>query len=699
MRPAKLHEFFSDVRSLEGIGQKLGKLLDRFLAAPERTARAGDLLWHFPTGINDRRARPEIGTAPVGELITLEVTVCEHKPPADRYSRSPYRVVCADTTGTVDIVFFRGQKSYLEKTLPPGATRFISGKMERFGERLQMPHPDHIVAPENIDELPLIEPVYPLTAGVSNKIMHRSVRQALQRIPLLDEWQEEQWLSKQKWPDFSTALQQVHQPENAEELLPGSPARLRLAYDELLASQLALALVRNSLTKVSGRSLQFNSRLYGRIITKLGFELTRAQQLAIQDINADMAADGRMLRLLQGDVGSGKTAVALLSMAGAVEAGTQAAMMAPTEVLARQHYKFFAEMGEKTGFQVELLTGREKGKKRQQILNDLAGGKIDMLLGTHALFQEGVEFADLGLVIIDEQHRFGVHQRLGLQAKGNADVLVMTATPIPRTLLLANYGDMDVSILDEKPAGRKPVTTKAIANNRIDEVVDGIERTIGEGTQVYWVCPLVEESEKLALVSADQRFGYLQKHFGSRVGMVHGQMSAAEKDQVMQKFTDGHIKILVATTVIEVGVDVPNATIMVIEHAERFGLSQLHQLRGRVGRGSARSSCLLVYQGPLSASARTRLQVMRETEDGFIIAEEDLKLRGGGEILGTRQSGAQAFRAATLPEHTELLAAARDDTKLILARDPCLTSKRGKALKQLLYLFERDEAVRLLRAG
>jgi ATP-dependent DNA helicase RecG len=407
-----------------------------------------------------------------------------------------------------------------------------------------------------------------------------------------------------------------------------------------------------------------------------------------------------MLRLLQGDVGSGKTVVALLAMARAVEAGGQAALMAPTEILARQHLATVAPLAERAGLRTAILTGREKGRERSDTLAGLADGSIDIVIGTHALFQEAVTFQNLAFAVVDEQHRFGVHQRLAMTAKGDApDMLVMTATPIPRTLVLTAFGDMDVSKLTEKPAGRQPVRTVTLPMERLSELVGRIRDAVTEGQKIYWICPLVEESEEAKLMSAQERYDALKPVFGDRLGLVHGRMKGADKDAAMRAFKEGETRVLVATTVIEVGVDVPDATIMVIEHAERFGLAQLHQLRGRVGRGSKPSSCVLLYKEPLSETATRRLSVMRETEDGFVIAEEDLKLRGEGELLGTRQSGTPGFQVARIEFHADLLEAARDEARLILSRDPDLQSERGEALRLLLYLFGRDEAVRLLRAG
>lgn len=704
MRPHALTPLFADVADLDGIGPRLRKLLKRLLAPHMRedNAKIVDLLFHFPVSLIDRRNRPKIAQAAPGELATIKVRVEEHRPPPRGQRRVPYRVTCSDDTGHLELVFFHANAGYLEKQLPVGQTRIVSGRIEDYGGRLQMPHPDHILTIDELDELPLLEPVYPLTAGLSGKVARKAAAQAVARVPNLPEWQDPAWLARRKWLPFGDAVRAVHAPESETGLQPDDPARRRLAYDELLANQLALALVRTRLRRNAGRSTAGTGEKQRRILKSLPFSLTPSQRMVLGEIEADMKEPVRMLRLLQGDVGSGKTIVALLAMATAVEAGSQAAFMAPTEILARQHLSTLTPLCEEAGIRIALLTGREKSKERARILEALSSGDIDILIGTHALFQEAVDFADLTLAVIDEQHRFGVHQRLALQAKSGAkgtDVLVMTATPIPRTLLLTHYGDMDVSKLLEKPAGRQPVATRAMPVERLGEILDRLEAAINSGAQAYWVCPLVEVSETLEATAAEERHAALQKRFGGKTGLVHGQMKGAEKDAVMQFFADGETAILVATTVIEVGVDVPNATIMVIEHAERFGLAQLHQLRGRVGRGTGQSSCILLYKPPLTETARARLNALRETEDGFVIAEQDLRLRGGGEVLGTRQSGMPEFRVAALPRDDDLLAAARDDARLILSQDPGLSGPRGQALRHLLYLFERDDAIRLLKAG
>lgn len=705
MRPDSLQPLFAPAQSLTGIGPRLVALLRKALDLPAGVSepRVIDLLWHMPTGVIDRRAEPSISHAVPGTIATLKIRILKHRPPPRGNSKAPYKVNCEDDSGRLDLVFFRAERKFVERQLPVGEERYVSGRVECYGETLQMTHPDYIVPPDARDDLPLLEPVYPLTAGLSGKILQKAARQAVQRLPDMPEWQNPSWLAERKWPAAADAIARIHRPPETADVSNGAPAWQRLAYDELFAGQVALALVRQGLKSQRGRAVAGNGDIRRRIAAALPFELTTSQTTAIAEIAADMAAPSRMLRLLQGDVGSGKTVVALMAMAIAVEAGSQAALMAPTEVLARQHLETIAPLAESAGLRLGLLTGREKGKPRKEVLAALAAGDIDIIIGTHALFQPDVEFRDLSMAVIDEQHRFGVHQRLALQTKGGdggANVLVMTATPIPRTLLMTHYGDLDVSRLTEKPAGRKPVVTTKASVERLEDVVDGLRRALATGAQIYWVCPLIEGSDTSELAAAEERHAHLCQVFGGGiVGLLHGAMTGTAKDQTMAAFSEGQLKILVSTTVIEVGVNVPNASIMVIEHAERFGLAQLHQLRGRVGRGSRQSYCVLLFKPPLGETAEARLDMMRETEDGFLIAEKDLELRGGGEVLGARQSGLPAFRVANVPNYPELLAVARDDARMFLDSDPQLTSERGRAVRTLLYLFECDEAVRLFRAA
>ena len=701
MRPALLNPLFAALTSLPGIGPRLEKLYARLL---EREApRVIDLLFHLPSGVIDRRARPKLNDVQDGQLVTVAVTVERHRPAPPNRPRAPYQIYTSDETGTLTLTYFNARRDYLEKLLPVGETRYVSGTAQFYDGMPQMVHPDRVVDEQGFAALPLVEPSYPLTEGLALGNVRRAMDAALAslaRIPALPEWQDAAWVSRERFPGFAESLRHLHRPHEPHDVLPESLAWTRLAYDELLAGQLALALVRAHMRRQSGRGTASEGRLRARIMKALPYALTHSQQKAVDDIVTDLARPQRMLRLLQGDVGSGKTVVALIAAAAVIEAGRQAAFMAPTELLARQHLKTIAPLAEAAGIRVGILTGRERGPARQEILDRLTLGDIDLLVGTHALFQEDVAFHDLALAIVDEQHRFGVHQRLALAQKGQAvDVLVLTATPIPRTLVLTYFGDMDISELREKPAGRQPIDTRTIPLDRLEEVEEAIGRALAEDKRAYWVCPLVEESEKSDLAAAEARYEELRAKFGAAVDLVHGRMKGTDKDAAMARFAAGDSKLLVATTVIEVGVDVPEATVMVIEHAERFGLAQLHQLRGRIGRGPGASTCLLLYKAPLGETAKARLAILRETEDGFRIAEEDLRLRGEGDLLGTRQSGTPGFRVARLEVHGKYLGAARDDAALVLTRDPSLNSERGEALRHLLYLFGKDEAIKLIRAG
>ncbi|MBQ8784716.1 MAG: ATP-dependent DNA helicase RecG [Alphaproteobacteria bacterium] len=692
MRPSFLFPLFSNITNISGVGDKTAKLL-----ANLGINKIGDAIWHFPHSFIKRKLKNSLKNATIGEVNTFCVKIIEHIAPQRK--SQPYRVWAEDEAGEqISLCFFKVYETSIEKNLPVGEKRYISGKVEKFNNILQMSHPDYIT--KNLNEIPQYEPVYGLTAGISNKFINKLTNQALQRVPILAEWQEPVFLKQNKFPSFNQAIIDVHNPKNMNDLLPTSLSRTRLAYDELLANQLALAIVRQKVKKQKGRKIAGNGLLRKKVIDALPFRLTDAQETVLKEIFADQSSDSRMLRLLQGDVGSGKTIVALLTMLNAVECGYQATIMAPTEILAKQHFESIAPICETIGIRAELLIGKTKGKTRAAIIQDLADGKIDILIGTHALFVEDVTFKDLACVIIDEQHRFGVHQRLNLANKGNkADILVMTATPIPRSLILTAFGDMEYSKITQLPEGRKPVDTRVMPLNKADDIIAALKSKLDNGTRAYWVCPLVEESEKIDLAAAEKRFKYLQDIFGDKVGIIHGKMKEKQKDEIMEQFKSGKINLLVATTVIEVGVNVPEATIIIIEHAERFGLAQLHQLRGRVKRGNSAASCLLLYGFPLSDTARARLKIMKDTEDGFLIAEEDLKLRGSGEILGTKQSGFSNFKIADMSVHQKLLITANKDAKMIIEQDIDLKSPRGEALRTLLYLFEKDDAVKTYLAG
>lgn len=703
MRPSRLNPLFAPVTSLAGVGPKQDKLL-RYLLGRDETPRLVDLLLHLPASVIDRRARPTIrdAVALVGSVVTLEVTIDRHRPAPPGRSRAPHLVYASDGTGDVVLTYFRAQPGYVEKLLPVGERRYVSGTAQMFDGTLQIVHPDRVVDEAGFAKLSGIDPVYPLTEGLALGSLRRAVAQALQKLPEMPEWIDGKVLSRTRFPSFAEALNRIHLPTELTDILPDGPFWSRLAYDELLAGQLALALVRAQLRRPAGERNAGDGHLRHRIIDALPYALTASQRDAAAAISHDLQQPLRMLRLLQGDVGSGKTVVALLAAAAVTEAGKQTALMAPTEILARQHIKTIMPLAERAGLRAAILTGREKGRERREILALLAAGEIDLLVGTHALIQDDVAFKSLALAVIDEQHRFGVRERLALTSKGDAvDVLVLSATPIPRTLVLTYFGDMDISELREKPAGRQEIDTRAVPDSRLSEVMDAVGRALDARKLVYWICPLVEESEADGpkLTNAEDRFASLQDRFGDKVGLVHGRMRGAEKDQAMARFAAGETQILVATTVVEVGVDVPAATIMVIENAERFGLAQLHQLRGRIGRGSDASTCLLLYKEPLNAMSRARLRVIRETTDGFRIAEEDLKLRGEGDVLGTRQSGLPGYRIARPEVHVQLIAQAREEALGILKSNPKLTGERGEALRCLLYLFERDEALPLISAG
>jgi ATP-dependent DNA helicase RecG len=699
MRPLLLNPLFAPVTSLSGVGPKQDKLF-RYLLGRSETPRLVDLLLHLPASVIDRRARPKIRDAVPGTVVTLEVTVDRHRPTPARNHRAPHLVYASDDTGDVVLTYFRAQPGYVEKLLPVGSKRYVSGTLQMFDGVPQIVHPDRVVDEAGFAKLSGIDPVYPLTEGLALGSLRRAMAQALQKLPALPEWISPEVIRRCKFPPIAEALNRVHMPLELTDILPDGPFWSRLAFDELLAGQLALALVRAQLRRPAGDRNAGEGHLRNKIIDALPYALTSSQRKAAAAIADDLRQPVRMLRLLQGDVGSGKTVVALLAAAAVTEVGKQAALMAPTEILARQHIKTITPLAERAGLRVAILTGREKGKERRDILARLAAGEIDLLVGTHALIQDDVIFKSLALAVVDEQHRFGVRERLTLTAKGEAvDVLVLSATPIPRTLVLTYFGDMDVSELREKPAGRQPIDTRAVPMSRLHEVMDAVGRAIDKGKLVYWIVPLVEESETVDLTDADARFESLRERFGEKVGLVHGKMRGADKDAVMAQFASGEINLLVATTVVEVGVDVPAATIMVIENAERFGLAQLHQLRGRIGRGSEASTCLLLYKEPLNEMSTARLKVIRETTDGFRIAEEDLKLRGEGDVLGVRQSGLPGYRIARSDVHAQLITQARDEALRIMKDNSKLTGGRGEALRCLLYLFERDEAIPLIGAG
>ncbi|WP_298256039.1 ATP-dependent DNA helicase RecG [uncultured Litoreibacter sp.] len=693
-RPEILFPLFTALTELDGIGPKTAKNFEHL-----RIEKPRDLLFTLPQSGIDRALKESVQDAILPDVVTVEVEIGMHVPPRSR--GRPYHIHVTDKTLEFRLIFFHAHGDYLKKQLPTGQRRVVSGRVEIFDGQAQMVHPDYIMTVDEASEIPAFEPIYPLTQGVTQRVIHKAAKSTLTRVPALSEWIDPSQKAKANWPDWDDAIRAAHTPQKLSDITATDPQRERLAYDEFFAHQLTLGLARARVRAKQGVSSQATGVHQSRVLAALPYAPTGAQTRAISEIAEDMAAPIRMNRLLQGDVGAGKTLVAFMALLGAVEAGGQGVMMAPTEILARQHHESLVPLAADAGVVLQLLTGRDKGSERSAKLKALASGEIHILVGTHAVFQKDVEFNDLRLAVVDEQHRFGVNQRSELGAKGRAvDVLVMTATPIPRSLSLAQYGDMDISVLDEKPPGRKAIATATVSTGRIDEVVQKLRGVISEGRQAYWVCPLVEESELSDKTAAEDRFKRLRAALGEDVvGLVHGQMPPAEKDAAMAKFVAGETSVLVATTVIEVGVNVPNATIMVIERAETFGLAQLHQLRGRVGRGDAASTCLLLFQDPLSETAKRRLNIMRETEDGFRISEEDLAIRGAGDLIGTAQSGLPRFRIADIESQASLMSIAQSDARKLLADDPSLTSPRGQAARVLLWLMEQDKAIRLISVG
>lgn len=707
MRDESLFYLFSNITRLKGVGGATSQALQRLL--PNATALGGsdmptvrDLLFHLPVGLLDRRFTCPLREAPDGVIATFVVTVDSHQPPPiNRRSKAPYKVICSNETGDITLTFFHASTDYIKQVLPEGKQRVISGRTEHFEYRLQMSHPDIITTPDKLAEVQKPEPVYPLTVGLTSRRITKFVDDAISHLPELPEWIASEWITAHHWPKWKDALLQAHHPESDEDLLHGSPDRVRLAYDEMLAGQLHLAMLRRNMQHQPGEIIAGTGELTDALLTSLPFKLTHGQGLVLQEISTDMQSGYRMGRLLQGDVGSGKTVVALLAMLRVIEQGFQSALMVPTEIIAQQHYETISRMVAALDLNVVLLTGSVKGKQREQVLADISSGKAQIIIGTHALFQEHVTFKNLALVVIDEQHRFGVNQRMALTAKGNAPHLLhMTATPIPRSLTMTLYGDMDCSLLKEKPAERLPITTRVIPLARYEDIIERLKAALDKGEKVYWICPLIEEkyiegelelTPEMDIAAAQTRFTEFKTRFGPIVGLVHGRMKSADRDKEMHHFASGETRLLVATTVVEVGVDVRDATIIVIEKAERFGLSQLHQLRGRVGRGDKPSACVLLCSDRVSDISRARLSTLRETEDGFKIAEADLQIRGGGDLLGSRQSGLPRFIFMDLLEHRELLEHARTDAAQFLQADPDLGSERGKSLRLLLQLFGQQK--------
>ena len=685
MRPKILYSLFSNIISIKGIGPKYAKLIERLCGK-----YLVDLIFHKPAAYIDRRNNPKICDLKNDTIATLIVKIDSHTPAFNK--RMPYRITCSDESGQISIVYFNMRGPYIKKILPIGSKRVISGKIETYKDSFQMTHPHHIADIKEFDKIKSIECIYPLTAGLTSRSIQKAINSSLEITDELPEWIPESVLKSNKWISWSKSVKKLHNPDKIYEN-HSSPHLERLVFDELLSHQLTIRLIKNKINKIKGNKLEQKGILTEKLKTLLDFKLTNDQIKSIDEISDDLNSENKMLRLLQGDVGSGKTIVALFSILQSIENSKRSVLMAPTELLAEQHFNTINMYANELGLTCSLITSSTRKNHNFD---------SDILIGTHALFQESVEFVDIGIVVIDEQHKFGVHQRILLSEKvGNeCDILLMTATPIPRTLELASYGDMDISKIHEKPKNRKNIITKSVNINKVEDLKLALRKKIKNNEKIYWVCPLVDDSEKLALQSVNSRLSDLRNYFNEgEVDMVHGQMSQDQKNKIMANFSSGNTKILIATSVIEVGIDDPDATVMIIENAERYGLSQLHQLRGRVGRGKNQSSCILLFYGPLSETAKRRITIMKETNDGFKIAEEDLDIRGSGEILGSRQSGVPEFKLSNLDIHKHLLEMAREEALNIVNTDPTLKTDRGKALKILLHLFKNEVAIDYLKSG
>jgi ATP-dependent DNA helicase RecG len=714
LRPNNLNIFFTPLTYIKGVGPKISVILSKLLNKNRsgKEAVVKDFLFHLPYNLITRKIDPAIHETGKADEVIFNLKVNKINT-INASRRKIIRIECDSKIGLISLVYFNLNKKYLEANFKEGSKIRVAGRLEKFNNQLQIVHPSYVVKGSSQPDIPLVEPVYPLTQGLSNKLMIKISDEIFNKLKEIEEWQNPDFKKQNHWQSFTRSLYHLHHPENFGDFKRDSSYLTRLSYDELLANQLAIAISREKIIKQNGFSIKSEKTLGKKFADSLPFKLTDGQRQLLKDIFKDMASKHRMFRLVQGDVGSGKTVVAAFAMLNAVEAGFQTAFMAPTEILARQQLEWFREIIEKSGLgdylKPVLLAGSLKKPEKEKIQEKIKDGIYNIIVGTHALFQEKVNFKNLGFIVIDEQHRFGVKQRMELALKGDdVDVLLMTATPIPRTMAMTLYGDMDVSSLYEKPAGRQEIETKTIPKKRLDEVIDRLHTAIEKDDRIYWVCPLVaplEEEEiddyrnqEEKIISAEERFSQLKKIFGNKAAICHGQMKQPDKEKAVSDFAAGKVKILVATTVIEVGVNVPEATIMIIENAEKFGLSQLHQLRGRVGRGSKKSSCILLYSNKISENGKSRLKVLRDSNDGFKIAEEDMILRGTGDILGTKQSGMPDFSFAELPEDKELLMAARDDVKIIMEKDRNLNGERGKALRKLLYLFEYDRLIENINA-
>jgi len=668
----------SDLTKLSGVGKKTMEILKK-----KRVNNIFDLLWRLPKSYTDRTLVSKICDLQIGTIQTIRIIPLKYQFP--RVRNLPNRVNCLDETGKIDCIFFNSHEGYVRKILPLNEEVTVSGKISNYKGRYQITNPTYVSQDRSLVET--VDNKYSLTEGITEKTYNKIINQILKNLPTLIEWHDKEVLSKFNNESWNASIVKLHDPKNIENYK--SDFYKRLAYDEILASFLVNSEIRKKIKKIKKVSKKFTEKAYNNIINKLNFNLTNDQKKSLEDIDKDLISKSKMFRLLQGDVGSGKTIVALISSLNVINSGFQVALMAPTEILARQHFTLAKKLFAKN-INIALLSSKSETIEKKRIVNELKNNKIHMIFGTHAIFQKKIIFANLGYIIIDEQHKFGVRQRKLLSDKGgdNCDVLLMSATPIPRTLTMSIYGDMDVSIIKEKPNNRKEVKTYSKLESKIDDVINFVKKEIKEGNQVFWVCPLIEESKKIDHQSSVTKYKFLSELFPNKVALLHGRIDSDEKEEILNRFLNKEYSILVSTTIIEVGIDFPNANVIIIENANKFGLSQLHQLRGRVGRGTKQASCILMFKSNLSVNAKKRINILKNSNDGFEISEEDMKLRGFGDLLGFKQSGIKNFRLADPIQNEDLFLMAEKQIKKIELENTNIDKYRA-----LLKLYDQADII------
>ena len=667
-----------DLSKLKGVGKKTSEILKK-----KKINNLFDLLWRLPKSYTDRTEKNKINEIQIGKIHTLTVVVKKYSFP--RIRNLPNRVICEDETGKIDCVFFNSYEGYIRKILPLNEEVTISGKINYFNKKYQITNPKYISKDNSL--IAKIHTKYSLTEGISEKIYYKIIDQILKNLPTLTEWLDKKILNKFNNESWNESIIKLHDPKNIGNFK--SDFYRRLAFDEILASFLISSEIRKKIKKIKKKSKKFSQQPFITTIKKLNFNLTNDQNNTLKEINNDLSSKNKMFRLLQGDVGSGKTIVALISALNAIESGCQVALMAPTEILAMQHYKLAKNLFSKK-INLEILTSKTEYIKKKEIHREISNKKINMIFGTHSLFQKKINFSNLGYIIIDEQHKFGVRQRKQLSDKGgdNCDVLLMSATPIPRTLIMSIYGDMDISIIKEKPNHRKEIKTYSKLENKLEDVINFVKKEINDENQIFWVCPIIEESKKLDHQSAIKKFEYLKKIFPNSVDILHGKIDKDKKENILKNFLNKKFMILVSTTIIEVGIDFPNANTIIIENANKFGLSQLHQLRGRVGRGKKQATCILMFKSNLSENARKRINILKNSNDGFEISEEDMKIRGFGDLLGFKQSGLKNFKLADPVHNEDLFILGEQEIKRIENEE-----KNLHKFKPLLKLYDQADII------